>query len=95
MELEDGIVILGDGALADGQGLRELGALPREGLRDAQSASQDIAMQNKSAGVGSALVGAGHGNVLAYSVGAATNCLGCAASTPQVRGKSAMLSQKI
>jgi hypothetical protein len=62
MELEDGIVIFGVGALADGQGLRELGALPREGLRDAQSASQDIAMQNKSAGVGSALVGAGHGD---------------------------------
>jgi len=62
MELEDGIVIFGDGALADRQGLREPGGFSRDGLRDAQSASQYIAMKNKSAGVGSALVGAGHGN---------------------------------
>jgi len=35
--------------------------LAREGVQDAEFASQDVATQSKSAGVGNALVGAGHG----------------------------------
>jgi hypothetical protein len=62
MELEDGIELLGADAFSDRQGLREPGGLPRQGLLDAEFASQDIAMENESASVGSALVGAGHGN---------------------------------
>src|ERR1039458_5692587 len=61
MELEHGIEIVGTGALGGSKGLREPGGLPREGLLDAEFASQDVAMHNKSAGVGSALAGAGHG----------------------------------
>jgi hypothetical protein len=61
MGLEHGIEIVGTDALAGSKGLREPGGLPREDFLDAEFASQDVAMQNKSAGVGSALVGAGHG----------------------------------
>jgi hypothetical protein len=61
MELQDRIEIVGTDALAGSKGLREPGGLPREGLLDAEFASQDVAMHNKSAGAGSALAGAGHG----------------------------------
>jgi hypothetical protein len=61
MELQDGIEIVGPDALGGSKGLREPGGLPREDLLDAEFASQDVAMHNKSAGVGGALAGAGHG----------------------------------
>jgi hypothetical protein len=61
MELQHGIEIVGTDALAGSKGLREPGGLPREDLLDAEFASQDVAMHNKSAGVGGALAGAGHG----------------------------------
>src|ERR1035437_8399773 len=61
MELEDGIVVFGGDALAAGHSLREPGGLARGSLLDAAFASQDVATESKSAGIGNALVGAGHG----------------------------------
>src|ERR1039457_957080 len=61
MELENGIVVFGGDAHAAGRSLREPGGLLGEGLLDAAFASQDVAMECKSAGIGNALVGAGHG----------------------------------
>jgi hypothetical protein len=61
MELEDGIVVSGGGALPGGHSLREPGGLARGGFLDAEFASQDVATESKSAGAGNALGGAGHG----------------------------------
>jgi hypothetical protein len=61
MRLEDGIVIFGGDALAGSKGLSPPGGLQREGLLDTELAGQDVAMESKSTGVGSALVSAGHG----------------------------------
>ena len=61
MELQDRIEIAGTDALGGNKGLRKSGGLPRHGLLDGESAGQDVAMQNKSAGSGGALAGAGHG----------------------------------
>jgi hypothetical protein len=54
MELEEGVVIFGADALAGSKGLRNPRGLLSEGLRDAEFAGQDLAMENKSGGVGSA-----------------------------------------
>jgi hypothetical protein len=61
MGLEDGIVVLGADALAGSKRLRSSGGFPLERVRDAEFAGQDVAMKSQSIGVGSALVGAGHG----------------------------------
>src|ERR1035441_4931331 len=61
MELENGIVVFGGDAHAAERNLREPSGLQGEGLLDAEFASQDVAMECKSAGIGNALVGAGHG----------------------------------
>jgi len=58
MRLEDGIVIFGGDALAGN--LSEPDGLLGKGLLDAEPAGQDVAMESKSIGVGSALVGTGH-----------------------------------
>jgi hypothetical protein len=64
MGLEDWIVIFGGDPLAGSKVLREPGGPQREGLRDAEFAGQDIAMESKPTGVGSALASAGHGQSL-------------------------------
>jgi len=61
MRLEDGIVIFGGDVLAGSKGLIEPASLQREGFLDTELAGQDVAMESKSTGVGSALFGAGHG----------------------------------
>ena len=61
--LRTGSRSLGADALAARKGLKEPGGLPREDLLDAEFAGQDVAMENKSAGVGSTLVDAGHGQI--------------------------------
>jgi hypothetical protein len=60
MKLENGIVVFGGDARAAGRSLGEPGGLVREGVLDAAFASQDVAPESKSAGIGNALVGAGH-----------------------------------
>jgi hypothetical protein len=60
MGLEDRVVVFGDGALAEGKGLRDPAGLDGEGILDTEFAGQNVAMKNKSIGVGNALAGAGH-----------------------------------
>jgi hypothetical protein len=60
MGLEDGIVILRADPLASVVG-SEPGGLKGEGLLDTQLAGQDVALERNSTLVGSAIVGAGHG----------------------------------
>jgi hypothetical protein len=60
MRLEDGIEIPGAGASGGVVGA-EPGGLEREGVLDAESAGQDVALERHSAFVGSAIVDAGHG----------------------------------
>jgi hypothetical protein len=61
MRLEDGIVIFGGDALAGSKGLGDPAGLQSKGFLDAELAGQDVAMENKSTGVGGAFAGAGHG----------------------------------
>jgi len=61
MELEDGVIVFGGDAAAASKGLSPPAGLQGEGLLDTELAGQDVAMESKSPGVGSALVGAGQG----------------------------------
>ena len=61
MELEDGIEVVGIGASAGSEGLRDPHGLPFESVLSADSAGQDVASESKTAGGASALLGAGHG----------------------------------
>ena len=61
VELQDRIAVFGGRHGAVRQPACQAPRLDGEGLFDAQLAGQDVAVENKSIGVGNALAGAGHG----------------------------------